>query len=262
LKIRVLGCHGSEAFRDRLPAVRQHTTCGFLVDETLMIDAGAIGSRLRWEEQFRIRTILLTHLHFDHIKELPTLADNLAGETSVPIEIAGTQEVLDGLRAHVFNGSVYPDFFRIPTAAKPVFQTRPLDPDRSVTLGRFQVTPVPVNHTVPAVGYLISDGRTTFLYSGDTYSTDELWRVASSIPSLHAAFIETSYPDEMGELAAQSKHLTPSLLAEELRKLKRDDIPVYIYHMKPRHRESIVTQLSTLGLPHLRVLEEGQEISL
>ena len=124
------------------------------------------------------------------------------------------------------------------------------------------VKPIAVNHTVPTVGYLVSDGQATFLYSGDTFETEELWHVASSIPSLKAAFIETSYPDEMGDLAARSKHLTPSLLAKEVQKLNRDDVPIYVYHMKPRYRGRIISQLQQLGLPQIRVLEEGQEIVL
>src|SRR5688500_5240810 len=38
-----------------------------------LLDAGTIGSRLYIEEQKRIRLVLLTHLHFNHIRDLPTL---------------------------------------------------------------------------------------------------------------------------------------------------------------------------------------------
>ena len=86
--------------------------------------------------------------------------------------------------------------------------------------------------------------------------------MASRVPTLKAAFIETSFPDEMAELAKVSKHLTPTLLAEEFAKIGRPDLPLYVYHLKPRFRDRIVHQLRDLAIPRLVVLEEGQEIEV
>jgi glyoxylase-like metal-dependent hydrolase (beta-lactamase superfamily II) len=113
MNVRVLGCHGSGQLVPGANGPIQCGTCGFLVNDQLLVDAGTIGSRLFLDEQRRIRVVLLTHLHFDHIRELPTLADNLVGEIDEPVVIAAIPEVLDGLRAHIFNGTVYPDFFRL-----------------------------------------------------------------------------------------------------------------------------------------------------
>ena len=88
-------------------------TCGFLLNDRLVVDAGTVGSRLYLEEQRRIRVVLLTHLHFDHIRELPTLADNLVGEIDEPVIIAAIPEVLDGLRRHIFNGVGLSRFFPV-----------------------------------------------------------------------------------------------------------------------------------------------------
>jgi ribonuclease BN (tRNA processing enzyme) len=112
------------------------------------------------------------------------------------------------------------------------------------------------------VGFLLRERDVTVLYSGDTYETDELWRTAARDRNLKAAFIETSFPDEMEDLARISKHLTPSLLAKQLQKLKRPDVPVYIYHLKPRFRDAIQGQLERLGIRNLTVLEEEQEITI
>ena len=76
--IRVLGCHGSElAIDDGNGRIRECRTCGFLVNETCMVDAGSVSAGLQEAEQGKIRQVLLSHAHFDHVKGLPLLADNL-----------------------------------------------------------------------------------------------------------------------------------------------------------------------------------------
>jgi ribonuclease BN (tRNA processing enzyme) len=237
-------------------------TCGFLVNDSVLIDAGTIGSRLDLAEQKRIRHVLLSHLHFDHIKDLPMLADNLVGEEGPAVEVTSIPEVLKGLGAHIFNGEVYPDFFRLPSPDRPVFQSRSLWSGTQSSLDRLRVTPIPVNHLVPTVGFLIDDGTVSFAYSGDTYVTEEFWRVASQQRNLKALLVETSFPEQEIELARVSKHLTPRLLADELRKFDRPDVPVYVYHMKPRFRGQIIRELNALGRRNLTVLEEGQTITL
>ncbi|MBI4401997.1 MAG: 3',5'-cyclic-nucleotide phosphodiesterase [Nitrospirae bacterium] len=262
MKVRVLGCHGSDQLLDGDRGPRQCRTCGFLINETVMVDAGTIGSALRLTEQKRIRHILLSHLHFDHIQGLPTLADNLVDDVVNPVVLTSTTQVLNDLQFHIFNDKVYPDFLKLPTPQQPVFQCRALEAGKESDVGGLRVTPIPVNHLVPTVGFLIREGASSFLYSGDTYETHEIWRVAAHEPTLKAAFIETSFPDELNDLALASKHLTPSLFAREFRKIGRPDLPVYIYHVKPRFREEIKRQLSKFGIAHLTVLEEGQEITI
>ena len=113
MNIRVLGCHGSGQLVPGCNGPIQCGTCGFLVNDRVLVDAGTVGSRLYLEEQRRIRVVLLTHLHFDHIRELPTLADNLVGEIDEPIVIAAIPEVLDGLHGIFLMERCIPDFFRI-----------------------------------------------------------------------------------------------------------------------------------------------------
>jgi len=265
VKIRVLGCHGSDQLVDCDGQSLQCRTCGFLIDGMVMIDAGTIGAALHLEEQKRIRHILLSHLHFDHVQGLPTLADNLveqetdAGE---PVTLTSIASVVDGLHAHLFNGEVYPDFFALPDPGRPIFVCRTLEEGKENDVAGLRVRAIRVNHQVPTVGFLIRDGAATVLYSGDTYATDEIWRVAAAEPTLKAVFVETSFPNRLSELATISKHLTPDLLASELRKLGRPDLPVYIYHVKPRFRQEIIGELGQLGIQGLRVLEEGQVVEV
>ena len=262
MKIRVLGCHGSDQVLDASRGSHQCRTCAFLVNDTVLVDAGTVGTALRLDEQKRIRHVLLSHLHHDHIQGLPTLADNLADEPDDPVVLTSISEVLKGLQTHVFNDKVYPDFLKLPDPRHPVFVCRPLEPGKESEVAGLRVTAIPVNHLVPTVGFLIRDKGSSFLYSGDTYDTEEIWKVAAREPTLKAAFIETSFPDTMAELARASKHLTPSTFAREFRKIGRPDLPVYVYHLKPRVREQIKRELARLGVAKLTVLEEGQEITI
>jgi ribonuclease BN (tRNA processing enzyme) len=260
VKIRVLGCHGSDQLVAGPNGPLQCGTCGFLLNDSVLLDAGTVGSRLYLHEQRRIRAVLLTHLHFDHIRDLPTLADNLTGEIDDPLMVAGIPEVLKGLESHIFNGEVYPDFFRIPDDRNPVLRAQPLHAGHETMVEGLDVTPIPVNHLVPTAGYLINDHGRAILFSGDTYETDAIWDAAARLPSLAAVFVETSFPDGMLDLARTSKHLTPALMAKELHKLNRPEVPVYVYHMKPRFEGRIRAELRDLDIPHLSILEEGQEL--
>ena len=137
-----------------------------------------------------------------------------------------------------------------------------LEPGKPVTLGHLEVIPIVVNHTVPTVGYVVKDRRAALLYSGDTYQTEEIWSLGRTIPELKAAFIESSFPNKLADLAKQTKHLTPSLLAEEWRKLRNDQVPLYPYHLKPPYTDQILRELRDLHIPGLKVLEEGQTLTL
>ena len=259
MNIKILGCYGSDGLLDD---ARSCNTCGFLLNGNILLDAGTISSALSLSDQKRIRHILLSHLHFDHIKGLPTLADNLGEHATVPIVVAGLPDIIQGLQRHIFNSDVYPDFFSIPSPTNPVLSPQHLKPGQSYSISGVDITPILVNHTVPTTGFLVQTSASAFLYSGDTFSTDELWHEARRLSHLKAAFIECSYPNSMEELARASKHLTPSLLGQELRKLDRPDVAVYAYHLKPAYKALIVSELRSLTVPHLTVLEEGQTLTL
>ena len=176
--------------------------------------------------------------------------------------MAATESVIQGLQDHEFNNKVYPDFFELPNRKRPILQAQVLEPGKPVTLGHLEVIPIVVNHTVPTVGYVVKDRRAALLYSGDTYKTEEIWSLGRTIPELKAAFIESSFPNEFAGLAKQTKHLTPSLLAEEWRKLRNDHVPLYACHLKPPYNDQILRELRELHIPGLTILEEDQRLTI
>ena len=262
MNIRVLGCHGSDVILDAHSSARCCRSSGFLFNDHLLIDAGTAASTLSLEAQRKIHHVLVSHIHLDHIKELPALADNLLGTGEATITVLSTSTILDGLKQHVFNDHIFPNFFELPKGRNPILVESALQPGESTRIAEFDIIPIEVNHTVPTVGFIIQDDTAACLYSGDTYQTEKIWKIAATTPNLKAVLIETSFPDEMSELALASKHLTPSLLAQEYKKIGRPDLPLYIYHIKPTFRDQIVAQLNQLKIPTLSVLEEGQELTL
>ncbi len=262
--IRVLGCHGSELTIDEGNGrARECRTCGFLVNETCMVDAGSVSAGLLEAEQGKIRHVLLSHAHFDHIKGLPLLADNLVGRNPHgPVKVRALPEVLDDLRRHIFNDVVFPDFTRLPTPDTAPLAYQPFEEEKAFTFDHLEVTAVRVHHIVPTTGFIIRERDTALLYSGDTAETKRIWEVAAKERRIKAAFIETSFPNDFHELAKVSGHLTPEMLAREFVKIGRPDLPVYIYHLKPSYRSVITSELKRLNLPNLSVLEEGQVVRL
>ena len=226
-----------------------------------MVDAGTLASGLTFEEQRRVKQILLSHLHHDHIKGIPQLADNLSDLVDHQVVVSGLPSVIHGLRKHVFNDLVFPNFFHRQGSRHAILHAQELETQKEISApGGIRVTPVQVNHTVETVGYVIRDDAAAWIYSGDTHLTEEIWQVAAHTSNLQGIFIEVSFPDAMMDIAIQSKHLTPKLLAQEYKKIGKPDLPVFVYHMKPTVRAQIIEEIAALGIERVTVLEEGQEI--
>src|SRR5204862_2104820 len=130
-----------------------------------------------------------------------------------------TQEVIDLLKRDVFNENVYPKFDELRNERGRVMEYVPFETGKEFKVAHLTVTAIPVNHIVPTVGLLVSDGQTTVAFSSDTAETEEFWEVVNRAKKLHALFIEASFPDSMDGLAKASKHLTPATLRQELTKL-------------------------------------------
>jgi cAMP phosphodiesterase len=263
VKIRVLGSHGSDLLLKTPDGPRICRSVGFLVNDELMVDAGTLASALTLEEQQRVKYILLSHLHLDHIKGIPPLVDNLSGLVDHQVVVASLSSVIDGLQRHVFNDMVFPNFFDLQGPRHSILRAQGLEAGKEISISAgVSVTPIPVNHTVETVGFLIRDDSAAWIYSGDTHHTEEIWKVAAQTPNLKGIFIEVSFPDSMMDIAVQSKHLTPKLLAQEYRKIGKPDLPLFVYHMKPTVRDRIIQEISQLDIPHLTILQEGLELTL
>ena len=247
MKIMVLGSSGAE-----FPG---HNPPAFLLDEILLLDAGTIGSMLVAEQQERIRHICVTHSHLDHIRGIPALADNIVicGRNQ-SVNVISISEVLAVLKEHLMNGQVWPDFTVIPAPDAAAVTYQEIVPEQEVILDGFSITACRVNHSVPAVGYIVRKGDKSLLYTGDSGPTDRIWRLAGS---LSAMIIEVSFPNEMENMALLTGHMTSRLLRKELSKMKTLPPRIFITHLKPQFGEIIAAELAALGLPQIELLQDG-----
>ena len=251
MELRILGCHGGET--------PQHRTSSFLVDGKVAIDAGAVTSMLTLEEQHRIETVLVSHAHLDHVRDLATMADNRCQQGGPPLVIAAIPETIDVLKKHFFNDLLWPDFSRIPTRGAPTIVWQPLTPEVPLELSWMRVTPVLVTHTIDAAGFVVETPTGALGYSGDTGPTERFWEILDRTATLKALLQEISFPDEQHALAKLSGHHTPETLGRELEKLhEHRNLPVLLYHIKPVFERIVERQLAGLSGRGL----EGRDLAL
>jgi len=254
MQIRVLGCYGGE-----LPGLK---TSSFLLNKSVVVDAGSITSSMSYKEQAQIKAILLSHSHIDHVKDIGFLADNVFGRIKTSIKLVSIPEVLNILKKHFFNGKLWPDFTAIPDRKNPIYKLTPLVPMKPLKINGFKVKAVKVNHTVDAVGFIISDNKGSIVYGGDTGPTDLLWKETNKLKSLRGVLLETSFPNSMVDFSNRVGHLSPCTLEVEIKKLRTRTVPVYIYHLKPQFDGIIRREIKAIGNSKIKILSQGMTLYL
>lgn len=261
MKIKVLGCYGGQLLGFHLTS--------FLVNDSILLDAGCPTEALSLEEQHGIRHLFISHTHLDHIKDIGFLADNrslkrLGGNAdNRSVTIYSLQENIDVLKEHYLNNKVWPDFTRLPTAKDPILKLKAIEAEKSITVDGVSITPIPVHHPVPCTGFLLQQSGMQFIYTADTTYTDRIWQVANQQPNLRGIILDCSFPNAYQRLADISGHLTANGVAKELKKLARlGEVPVYLYHMKPETLNVMTAEIEKLNIPHLRMLTQVDELLL
>jgi cAMP phosphodiesterase len=232
---------------------------GFLVNDVMMLDAGTITAVLGIKAQSRITDVLISHTHLDHIKSVLFLADNIVGRVKKPVKIRAIPEVIEAIRKHLMNDIIWPDFTKIPTEKNPVLAYAPMPVGRMVSIAGLKVKAIPMNHPVPAVGFHVSNGKSSFIYSADTGPNEGLWKEAAKAKNLSAIIVDTSFPNSLDGIATLSGHFTPAQLHQDLTKARIDKgVPIYIYHVKPVHNKKVIDELKGLGRKNVKILQEGK----
>jgi len=239
----------------------------FLVDDSILLDAGSPTEALNLEEQYGIRHIFLSHTHLDHIKDIAFLADNrslkrLGGaNANRRIVIHSLKENIEHLRRSFLNDQIWPDFTKIPSEEDAILAFEEIVPGEPVEADGVTVTAIPVNHPVPCTGFLVEKNGMQFIYTADTGHTEEIWRVANAQPNLKGIIMDCSFPNAYENLAQISGHLTPQGMAEELKKFEgQGKVPVYLYHMKPETLNVLTAEVERLNLSHVRMLTQVDEL--
>jgi len=251
MKLRVLGCSGGIGGRHL-------RTTSLLIDNDILIDAGTGVGDVSLAELTLIDHIFLTHSHLDHVCSIPFLVDTVGGMRNKPLTVHAVEPTLEMIRNHVFNWSIWPDFTQIPTPSKPWMRYQAVQLGETVEMNGRKITVLPANHAVPAVGYQVDSGRASLVFTGDTTTNDPLWKIVNQIANLRFLIIETAFCNRERDLAIASKHLCPSLLAEELAKLEQS-AEVFITHLKPGEIELTMQEIEECAGEHKpRMLQNNQ----
>jgi len=255
MRIRILGCSGGIGAGAR--------TSAMLVDDDVLIDAGTGIGDLELSDLDSIRHVFLTHAHLDHIAGLPMLADRVFDEDfEEPLTVYARKETLRAVQDHLFNGIIWPDFTKLPSASNPMLRYQVCLPGDTVTIKHRSFYAVDVMHTVPTLGYTVQNSGGAFAVSGDTRTNETLWPVLNACDDLKVLVIEVSFPDEMERLATDAGHYCPRTLTRDLERLRHTP-EIWLTGMKPGEEERILEQvISAAPDRNIRMLSPGTVLTV
>lgn len=235
--IKILGAYGTKA--------KGFGTSSFMLNKTNIIDAGNLINTLDEDCAF-IENIWLTHAHLDHIADIAYVLDNYFAMRTTTLNIIGLSETIAAVQKHYLNDLIWPDFSKIhlKNSKEKSLKYTILNLDKEYILSHSETLKAfETDHTVASCGYIYTKNKKAVLITADTYSLDSMIREVDSNHEINSMVVECSFPSDMEKLAKDSKHLTAKILFKMLEKLKREDISLYINHIKPTYLLEIVSEI-------------------
>ena len=237
MELRVLGAHNVETRHTRMES--------HLVDGELALDAGSLTRSLTQDELNGIRAIILSHRHFDHVKDLLPLGISLRNAEGT-IGVYAIQDTVDAVTETLMNGRLFPNFLESPSEDAPTYRMHTRAFYEPFDVLGYEVIAVPVPHSVPAAGFQISDGDVRLFYTGDTgRGLGAAWEHVSP----DALLTEVTFGNENEAGARASGHLTPNLLMDELAKFREihGRAPqVIVSHINPAWEDAVRSELAEI----------------
>ncbi len=234
--IKILGAYGGKSTNMQLTSLQ--------LSKEVVLDAGNIleglGNGIK-----NVNHVFVTHAHLDHINDIGFLIDSTFEERTEPLKVYARQQTLDSIQKHIFNWEIWPDFTKINLIGTdiPSVEFIEIELNKVVDVDGCKLKAIENNHTPFSNGFVIEKEDSAILFTSDTYCCDALWNEVNKNEKITAVIIDVSFPSRMAQLAFDSKHLTPSLLKDELKKLNRDNITVYINHIKPAYKTELISEI-------------------
>jgi len=253
--LKVLGAYGTKA--------KGFGTSAFYLNDKNVIDAGNLLIPLG-EESAYIENIWITHSHLDHIADIAYIIDNYFSLRSKTLNIMALPETIDAIRKYFLNDYIWPDFSIIPMHNSTEMTIKYVEIEVGVEykIGENEfIEAFDTDHTVASCGYIYKKNSHAILITADTYALDNTISILETREDIKAMVIECSFPSSMPKLAKESKHLTPKILFEMLKELKRDNLDLYINHIKPSFIDKISHEIEEYrGKWSPKILKDGDFI--
>ena len=253
--IKILGAYGTKA--------KGFGTSAFLLDKHSVIDAGNLLDAMDDDCAF-IENIWVTHSHLDHIADIAYVLDNYFSLRTKTLKVMAKVQTIEAIKKHYLNDLIWPDFSKIKldNSQKYALEYVEIECGNNYHVDTDStIAPFKTDHTVDSCGYIYKKNNRGIIITADTYSLETMIQHVEKDKEIKAMVIECSFPSEMEELAKASKHLTPKLLFHMLKKLKRDDVELYINHIKPIFITKVTSEIEEYkGSWEPKILKDGEII--
>jgi len=254
MQLTILGCSGGVG--------SSAATTSFLVDDSVLLDAGTGASELPTVGMAELQDVFLTHAHLDHVALLPLMLATAFEDLSDPLRIHARPETVRALETHIFNWQLWPDFTEMLGRQRSVVDFQAMEPGDARSLAAGTITMLPVVHSVPAAGYLLNGQGQNLAFSGDCTTNEVFWQSLNELSTLDHLIVEVGLANEKRDIAHELCHYTPELLARDLEQLVHDPV-IWLTHITPGDEQRILAQCrQTIQGRDVRLLQRNQVIEL
>ena len=257
MELRILGIHNFESRDTRMAS--------YIIDDVLALDAGSLTRSTTFEQQKRIKAVILSHRHFDHTRDIWPLGMSMkkVGNT---IDVFGIEDTINMVASTLLGPEfTKTDFTRVPSPEKPTYRYHVVEFYKEFQVLDYTVVAVPVPHAVPAAGYQVSSDDVKLFYTGDTgRGVREAWKHVAP----RVLLTEVTFGNENEAGADEFGHLTPARLGEVLAAFEEEHhyLPrVIATHISPSYEETVRRGLKELSAElgiEIQVAEPDQTIRL
>jgi ribonuclease Z len=208
----IVKCFGTAGYH---PSEDRHTSCYYLPDAGVLLDAGTGIFRLTQELRAVPREsidILLSHAHLDHVIGITFLLDTQAVTKLKQVRLIGEAPKLKAIREHLYSSLLFP--------VPPEFQwlELPAVPSRIplAAPGAYLVDWVSLEHSGGSIAYVIEVQGHRLAYVTDTTACVDS-PYLSSLNDLDLLLHECNFGDEDRELAEKTGHSWLSAVTDVVR---------------------------------------------
>ena len=255
-QIKILGAYGTKS--------KGYGTSAFLLNHKNVIDAGNLLEPLNIES-IDIENIWMTHSHLDHIIDIAYIIDNYFNLRKKSLNIIGLPETIKAIKENFLNNTIWPDFSKIKLLLSDEMAVTytEVEVGKEYKIGNGEsIRAFLTDHTVASCGYVYTKDSGSVLITADTYSLDTLKEEVNKDTKIKTIVVECSFPNDLEELARESKHLTPKILFKQLESLLNSNLSLYINHIKPSFFKRIVDEIEeNRGKWSAKILKDGNFIN-